>query len=132
MLIAGLSLSCLLVSFISGINSFFGLISRTFFVFSSLILGTSSYIANSDLDIPKAPAGDKYLVAQRWGHIHIVSRKWIDQSILRRGNSCRSSSLFSFICPESRQVCAKVFSSLPVTSYIMVPTDLIIHVFLLC
>ncbi|KAK1267690.1 hypothetical protein QJS04_geneDACA000015 [Acorus gramineus] len=35
-------------------------------------------------DISYAPEGDKYLVAQRWGHIHIVTRKWLDQSIVRR------------------------------------------------
>ncbi|XP_059630648.1 uncharacterized protein LOC132273665 isoform X2 [Cornus florida] len=31
-----------------------------------------------------APEGDKYKVAKRWGHIHIVSRKWFDQSVARR------------------------------------------------
>ncbi|XP_031281662.1 DNA topoisomerase 2-binding protein 1-A isoform X3 [Pistacia vera] len=31
-----------------------------------------------------APEGDKYKVAQRWGHIHIVNRKWFDQSVARR------------------------------------------------
>ncbi|EXB60138.1 DNA topoisomerase 2-binding protein 1-A [Morus notabilis] len=34
--------------------------------------------------IPAAPEGDKYKVARRWGHIHIVTRKWFDQSIARR------------------------------------------------
>ncbi|XP_057974926.1 uncharacterized protein LOC131162454 isoform X2 [Malania oleifera] len=34
--------------------------------------------------ISDAPEGDKYKVAQRWGHIHIVTRKWFDQSISRR------------------------------------------------
>ncbi|EOY16434.1 Topbp1, putative isoform 1 [Theobroma cacao] len=31
-----------------------------------------------------APEGDKYKVARRWGHVHIVVRKWFDQSIARR------------------------------------------------
>ncbi|XP_043703207.1 DNA topoisomerase 2-binding protein 1-A-like isoform X3 [Telopea speciosissima] len=31
------------------------------------------------------PEGDKYKVARKWGHIHIVTRKWVDQSIARRG-----------------------------------------------
>ncbi|XP_021598332.1 DNA topoisomerase 2-binding protein 1 isoform X2 [Manihot esculenta] len=31
-----------------------------------------------------APEGDKYKVARRWGHIHIVTRKWFDQSVARR------------------------------------------------
>lgn len=39
------------------------------------------------LDCSYAPEGDKYKVAKRWGHIHIVTRKWFDQSIARRGNS---------------------------------------------
>ncbi|GMN45524.1 hypothetical protein TIFTF001_014708 [Ficus carica] len=29
-------------------------------------------------------AGDKYKVARKWGHIHIVTRKWFDQSVIRR------------------------------------------------
>ncbi|GMP79528.1 hypothetical protein CsSME_00035031 [Camellia sinensis var. sinensis] len=31
-----------------------------------------------------SPEGDKYKVAKRWGHIHIVTRKWFDQSVSRR------------------------------------------------
>ncbi|KAE9595895.1 putative BRCT domain-containing protein [Lupinus albus] len=31
-----------------------------------------------------SPEGDKYKVAKRWGHIHIVTSKWFDQSIARR------------------------------------------------
>jgi len=38
------------------------------------------------LDCSYAPEGDKYKVAKRWGHIHIVIRKWFDQSIARKGN----------------------------------------------
>ncbi|EEF42097.1 topbp1, putative [Ricinus communis] len=34
--------------------------------------------------VTRIPAGDKYKVAQRWGHIHIVMRKWFDQSVARR------------------------------------------------
>ncbi|RDY12356.1 DNA topoisomerase 2-binding protein 1, partial [Mucuna pruriens] len=36
------------------------------------------------LILQNAPEGDKYKVAKRWGHIHIVTRKWFDQSIARR------------------------------------------------
>ncbi|KAJ1397083.1 BRCT domain [Sesbania bispinosa] len=36
------------------------------------------------LDCSHAPEGDKYKVAKRWGHIHIVTTKWFDQSIARR------------------------------------------------
>ncbi|XAR49591.1 hypothetical protein NMG60_11032843 [Bertholletia excelsa] len=31
-----------------------------------------------------APEGDKYKVARRWGHIHIITRKWFDLSVARR------------------------------------------------
>ncbi|XP_058097430.1 uncharacterized protein LOC131242662 isoform X2 [Magnolia sinica] len=34
--------------------------------------------------ISDAPEGDKFLVARRWGHINIVTKKWFDQSIARR------------------------------------------------
>ncbi|XP_027159017.1 DNA topoisomerase 2-binding protein 1 [Coffea eugenioides] len=34
--------------------------------------------------VSDAPEGDKYKVAKRWGHIHIISRKWFDQSVARR------------------------------------------------
>ncbi|CAL5206616.1 unnamed protein product [Lathyrus oleraceus] len=34
--------------------------------------------------ISDAPEGDKYKVAKRWGHIHIVTMKWFDQSVARR------------------------------------------------
>ncbi|VAH93641.1 unnamed protein product [Triticum turgidum subsp. durum] len=30
------------------------------------------------------PGGDKYLVAKKWGNIHIVDRRWVDQSVARR------------------------------------------------
>lgn len=33
------------------------------------------------------PEGDKFKVAKRWGHIHIINRKWFDQSMARRGNT---------------------------------------------
>ncbi|KAI9097870.1 hypothetical protein K1719_025641 [Acacia pycnantha] len=36
------------------------------------------------LIVQNAPEGDKYKVAKRWGHIHIVTKKWFDQSIARR------------------------------------------------
>ncbi|XP_052203477.1 uncharacterized protein LOC127808852 [Diospyros lotus] len=34
--------------------------------------------------ICQAAEGDKYKVARRWGHIHIVTQKWLDQSVARR------------------------------------------------
>ncbi|KAM7518765.1 hypothetical protein LguiB_017727 [Lonicera macranthoides] len=34
--------------------------------------------------VTKIPAGDKYKVAKRWGHIYIVARRWFDQSVARR------------------------------------------------
>ncbi|XWS21680.1 hypothetical protein CRYUN_Cryun30bG0075000 [Craigia yunnanensis] len=34
--------------------------------------------------VTRIPAGDKYKVARRWGHVHVVVRKWFDQSIARR------------------------------------------------
>ncbi|KAJ3671664.1 hypothetical protein LUZ60_007743 [Juncus effusus] len=33
--------------------------------------------------VTKIPLGDKYLVARKWG-MHIVNRRWIDQSIIKR------------------------------------------------
>jgi len=52
---------------------------------------------NYILDNPYAPVGDKYGVAQRWGHIHIVNRKWVDQSIAKRGMLSLSLSLSVFL-----------------------------------
>ncbi|KDP32858.1 hypothetical protein JCGZ_12150 [Jatropha curcas] len=34
--------------------------------------------------VTRIPAGDKYKVARRWGHIQIVTRRWFDQSVARR------------------------------------------------
>ncbi|XP_068471908.1 uncharacterized protein [Phaseolus vulgaris] len=42
--------------------------------------------------ISEAPQGDKYKVAKRWGHIHIVISKWFDQSIARR--ACLNEEFF--------------------------------------
>ncbi|KAH9691352.1 transcription coactivator [Citrus sinensis] len=36
------------------------------------------------LNFPYTPEGDKFKVAKRWGHIHIINRKWFDQSMARR------------------------------------------------
>ncbi|WVY89501.1 hypothetical protein V8G54_035015 [Vigna mungo] len=44
------------------------------------------------LDCSYAPQGDKYKVAKRWGHIHIVIKKWFDQSIARR--ACLNEEFF--------------------------------------
>ncbi|KAK9096174.1 hypothetical protein Sjap_021671 [Stephania japonica] len=44
------------------------------------------------LDILYAAEGDKYLVARKWGHIHIVAKKWLDQSIAKR--SCLEERSF--------------------------------------
>ncbi|XP_076924900.1 uncharacterized protein LOC143587514 [Bidens hawaiensis] len=38
------------------------------------------------------PDGDKYKVAKRWGHIHIVTRAWFNQSITRR--ACLNEELY--------------------------------------
>ncbi|KAL8155519.1 hypothetical protein AgCh_000784 [Apium graveolens] len=38
------------------------------------------------------PEGDKYKVAKRWGHIHIVTIKWFDQSISRK--ACLSEKIY--------------------------------------
>ena len=37
------------------------------------------------LDCSQALEGDKYKVAKRWGHIYIVTKKWFDHCIVRRG-----------------------------------------------
>ncbi|XP_042461718.1 DNA topoisomerase 2-binding protein 1-like isoform X3 [Zingiber officinale] len=42
--------------------------------------------------ISDSPQGDKYMVARRWGYIHIVTHRWIDQSIVRR--ACLDEALF--------------------------------------
>ncbi|XP_042476122.1 DNA topoisomerase 2-binding protein 1-A-like isoform X2 [Macadamia integrifolia] len=34
--------------------------------------------------VADTPEGDKYKVARKWGHIHIVTRKWVNQSIAKR------------------------------------------------
>ncbi|PIA47580.1 hypothetical protein AQUCO_01400310v1 [Aquilegia coerulea] len=34
--------------------------------------------------VSDVPEGDKYKVARKWGHIHIVTSKWLEQSIARR------------------------------------------------
>ncbi|KAL5719563.1 hypothetical protein ACHQM5_012319 [Ranunculus cassubicifolius] len=34
--------------------------------------------------VSDAPEGDKYKVAKKWGHVHLVTRRWIDQSIGRK------------------------------------------------
>ncbi|XP_037421757.1 DNA topoisomerase 2-binding protein 1-A-like [Triticum dicoccoides] len=34
--------------------------------------------------VANEPGGDKYLVAKKWGNIHIVDRRWVDQSVARR------------------------------------------------
>ncbi|XP_073012822.1 uncharacterized protein [Typha latifolia] len=43
--------------------------------------------------ISNAPGGDKYMVARRWGHIHIVNRRWVDQSIARK--ACLDEGFYS-------------------------------------
>ncbi|XP_066336838.1 uncharacterized protein [Miscanthus floridulus] len=52
--------------------------------------------------VANKPGGDKYVVAQKWGNIHIVNPRWVEQSVARRAcqdeNSylvCQSSSAFS-------------------------------------
>jgi topoisomerase (DNA) II binding protein 1 len=36
--------------------------------------------------IADAAEGDKYKVARKWGHIQIVTRKWFQQSIDKKGD----------------------------------------------
>ncbi|KAL5204766.1 hypothetical protein ABZP36_009637 [Zizania latifolia] len=38
------------------------------------------------------PGGDKYVVAQKWGNIHIVDPKWIEQSVTRK--ACLDESIY--------------------------------------
>lgn len=52
--------------------------------------------------VANKPGGDKYVVAKRWGNIHIVNPRWVEQSVARRAcldeNSylvCQSSSAYS-------------------------------------
>ncbi|CAM0151749.1 unnamed protein product [Urochloa decumbens] len=52
--------------------------------------------------VANKPGGDKYVVARRWGNIHIVNPRWVEQSVARRAcldeNSypvCQSSSASS-------------------------------------
>lgn len=49
---------------------------------------------NRVLDIAYAAEGDKYKVARKWGHIQIVTRKWFQQSIARKGDVWR----FCILC----------------------------------
>ncbi|XP_071723367.1 uncharacterized protein [Rutidosis leptorrhynchoides] len=51
---------------------------------------------------------DKYKVARRWGHIHIVTRKWFDQSIMRR--ACMNEG--SYLVQAGSASSAKLASSL--------------------
>jgi len=34
--------------------------------------------------VANEPGGDKYVVARRWGNIHIVNPRWVEQSVARR------------------------------------------------
>ncbi|KZV27508.1 DNA topoisomerase 2-binding protein 1-A [Dorcoceras hygrometricum] len=59
--------------------------------FSGLTICVSGIPADERKEIEKlviqnngTPEGDKYKVAKRWGHIHIVTRKWFHQSVGRR------------------------------------------------
>ncbi|OMP05431.1 hypothetical protein COLO4_08845 [Corchorus olitorius] len=53
--------------------------------------------------VTRIPAGDKYKVAQRWGHIHIVVRKWFDQSLVRK--ACLNEESFPVLggCTSSKK-----------------------------
>lgn len=48
--------------------------------------------------VANEPGGDKYLVAKKWGSIHIVDRRWIDQSVARR--ACVDENAY-VICQRS-------------------------------
>uniref|UniRef100_A0A0E0BG95 BRCT domain-containing protein n=1 Tax=Oryza glumipatula TaxID=40148 RepID=A0A0E0BG95_9ORYZ len=47
------------------------------------------------------PGGDKYVVAQKWGNIHIVVPKWIDQSVARK--VCLDESAY-LVCQNSTNI----------------------------
>ncbi|OMO50359.1 hypothetical protein CCACVL1_30486 [Corchorus capsularis] len=53
--------------------------------------------------VTRIPSGDKYKVAQRWGHIHIVVRKWFDQSLVRK--ACLNEESFPVLggCASSKK-----------------------------
>ncbi|GMI77118.1 meiosis defective 1 [Hibiscus trionum] len=82
-----------------------------------------------------SPEGDKYKVARRWGHVHIVVRKWFDQSIARRAclneesypveNGCASSKK-SVSGPLSAQYSQDKLrgSSVPATSSVVPESNL--------
>lgn len=57
-----------------------------FFAYLERCYCSSNKVDICILDCSYAPEGDKYKVAKRWGHIYIVTKKWFDQSIARRGN----------------------------------------------
>ncbi|KAF8711199.1 hypothetical protein HU200_029215 [Digitaria exilis] len=47
------------------------------------------------------PGGDKYVVAQRWGNIHIVNPRWVEQSVARR--ACQDEN--SYLVCQSSSAC---------------------------
>uniref|UniRef100_A0A0E0R569 BRCT domain-containing protein n=1 Tax=Oryza rufipogon TaxID=4529 RepID=A0A0E0R569_ORYRU len=51
--------------------------------------------------ITKLNVGDKYVVAQKWGNIHIVVPKWIDQSVARK--VCLDESAY-LVCQNSTNI----------------------------
>ncbi|CAO2152825.1 unnamed protein product [Urochloa humidicola] len=60
--------------------------------------------------VANKPEGDKYIVARRWGNIHIVNPRWVEQSVARRAcldeNSylvCQSSSASSGLKTSLRE-----------------------------
>lgn len=73
--------------------------------FYNSVSSKTSVILDCILDIPHAPAGDKYLVARRWGHIRIVTRKWVDQSVVKRGILAVLQLCLIFVPSPVRGVC---------------------------
>ncbi|KAJ1274902.1 hypothetical protein BS78_05G095500 [Paspalum vaginatum] len=57
--------------------------------------------------VANKPGGDKYVVAQRWGNIHIVNPKWVDHSIERR--ACLDEN--SYLVSQGSLACSGSMSS---------------------
>ncbi|XP_022016116.1 DNA topoisomerase 2-binding protein 1 isoform X1 [Helianthus annuus] len=73
-----------------------------------------------------APEGDKYKVAKRWGHIHIVSRTWFNQSVARR--ACLNEESYpvqktSVTSTNSQRTSSKVVKNAEGSSYQEISCD---------
>ncbi|KAM0035828.1 putative BRCT domain-containing protein [Helianthus debilis subsp. tardiflorus] len=73
-----------------------------------------------------APESDKYKVAKRWGHIHIVSRTWFNQSVARR--ACLNEESYpvqktSVTSTNSQRTSSKVVKNAEGSSYQEISCD---------